>query len=83
MPNLYQDTAEPAVPTPPLDGDIRSDVVVVGAGFTGLSTALHLAEKGAKVVVLEAEEPGYGASGRRSRNDCSIRPPASTCRSRV
>jgi glycine/D-amino acid oxidase-like deaminating enzyme len=64
MPNLYQDTAEPAVPTPPLDGDIRSDVVVVGAGFTGLSTALHLAEQGAKVVVLEAEEPGYGASGR-------------------
>jgi glycine/D-amino acid oxidase-like deaminating enzyme len=64
MTNLYRDTAEPAVPTPPLERDIRSDVVVVGAGFTGLSTALHLAEKGAKVVVLETEEPGYGASGR-------------------
>lgn len=64
MPNLYRDTAEPAVATPPLDGDSRADVAVVGGGFTGLSTALHLAEKGAKVVLLEAEEPGWGASGR-------------------
>src|SRR5450755_2858596 len=64
MPNLYQDTAQPAVAAPPLDGDARADVVVVGGGFTGLSTALHLAEKGTQVVVLEAEEPGYGASGR-------------------
>jgi glycine/D-amino acid oxidase-like deaminating enzyme len=38
--------------------------VVVGGGFTGLSTALHLAEKGVDVVVLEANEPGWGASGR-------------------
>jgi glycine/D-amino acid oxidase-like deaminating enzyme len=37
---------------------------VIGAGFTGLSTALHLAEQGADVVVLEAHEPGWGASGR-------------------
>ena len=41
-----------------------TDVVVVGGGVTGLSTALHLAELGAKVVLLEAEEPGCGASGR-------------------
>jgi glycine/D-amino acid oxidase-like deaminating enzyme len=64
MPNLYRDTAEPAVATPPLDGDTHADVAVVGGGFTGLSAALHLAEKGAKVVLLEAEEPGWGASGR-------------------
>ena len=64
MPNLYRDTAEPAAATPPLDGDIRADVAVVGGGFTGLSTALHLAEQGAQVVLLEAEEPGWGASGR-------------------
>jgi glycine/D-amino acid oxidase-like deaminating enzyme len=64
MANLYQDTAEPAIPTPPLDGDVRTDVVVVGGGITGLSTALHLAERGARVVLLEAEEPGWGASGR-------------------
>jgi glycine/D-amino acid oxidase-like deaminating enzyme len=64
MANLYQDTAEPAAPTPPLDGDVRTDVAVVGGGITGLSTALHLAEGGAAVVLLEAEEPGWGASGR-------------------
>src|SRR5258708_11256538 len=64
MPNLYQDAAEPATPTPALDGDVRTDVVVIGGGITGLSTALHLAEQGAKVVLLEAEEPGWGASGR-------------------
>jgi glycine/D-amino acid oxidase-like deaminating enzyme len=64
MPNLYQDIAEPAMPTPGLDADVRCDVVVVGGGITGLSTALHVAERGAKVVVLEAEEPGWGASGR-------------------
>lgn len=64
MSNLYRDTTPPAVATPPLDGDARADVAVIGGGFTGLSTALHLAERGAKVVLLEAEEPGWGASGR-------------------
>jgi glycine/D-amino acid oxidase-like deaminating enzyme len=64
MPNLYQDTAEPAIPTPALNGDARADVAVIGGGVTGLSTALHLAEQGARVVLLEAEQPGWGASGR-------------------
>ncbi len=64
MPNLYQETAAPGVPAPPLDGDGSADVVVVGGGFTGLSTALHLAERGAAVVVLEAAQVGWGASGR-------------------
>ena len=64
MANLYRDTAEPAAATPPLDGDTRADVAVVGGGITGLSTALHAAERGAKVVLLEAQEPGWGASGR-------------------
>jgi glycine/D-amino acid oxidase-like deaminating enzyme len=63
-PSLYADTAGPAPDTPPLEGDRRASVVVVGGGFTGLSTALHLAEKGVDVVVLEAHEPGWGASGR-------------------
>jgi glycine/D-amino acid oxidase-like deaminating enzyme len=61
---LYAETARPPVATPPLDGDRRVDVCVVGGGFTGLSAALHLAEQGVDVAVLEAHEPGWGASGR-------------------
>jgi glycine/D-amino acid oxidase-like deaminating enzyme len=64
MANLYHDTAEPAAAFAALAGDRRADVVVVGGGVTGLSTALHLAEARANVVLLEAEEPGWGASGR-------------------
>ena len=57
--------AAPGVPaTRPLEGDRRADAVVVGAGYTGLSAALHLAERGADVVVLDAAEPGWGGSGR-------------------
>jgi glycine/D-amino acid oxidase-like deaminating enzyme len=50
----------------PLTGKTKADVAIVGAGFLGLSTALHLAERGAQVVVLEAAEPGFGASGRNT-----------------
>jgi glycine/D-amino acid oxidase-like deaminating enzyme len=64
MANLYLETAERAEPTPPFSGERKADVVVIGGGFTGLSTALHLAERGADVVLLEAREPGWGASGR-------------------
>lgn len=49
---------------PKLVGAETADVVVVGAGYTGLSTALHLAEQGFKVIVLEAQKVGWGASGR-------------------
>jgi glycine/D-amino acid oxidase-like deaminating enzyme len=56
--------ASPAPALPPLDGTHRADVVVVGAGFTGLSAALHLAQAGAAVVVLEGREVGWGGSGR-------------------
>ena len=55
---------EPLAGTPPLAGDRRAAVAVVGAGYTGLSAALHLAERGADVVVLDAAEPGWGGSGR-------------------
>ena len=48
----------------PMTGDIDTDVAIIGGGFTGLSTALHLAEKGVKANVLEAEFIGYGGSGR-------------------
>lgn len=48
----------------PLQGEQRADVCVIGAGFTGISTALHLAERGYNVHVVEANRVGWGASGR-------------------
>lgn len=59
-------TAGPYTPNPPLVGEETADVAIVGAGFTGLSAALHLkeAEPGLRVAVLEQAFVGYGASGR-------------------
>jgi len=51
---------------PPLAGAATADTVVIGAGFTGLSTALSLRKAGIDVVVVEAAEPGWGASGRNN-----------------
>src|SRR5262249_36469313 len=62
--SLWAATATPASSYPPLRGEVTTDCVIVGGGFTGLSTALHLAERGIGAVLLEANEPGWGASGR-------------------
>jgi glycine/D-amino acid oxidase-like deaminating enzyme len=62
--SLYADTARPPAVSPALSESRRASVAIVGGGFTGLSAALHLAENGVDVVVLEANEPGWGASGR-------------------
>ena len=62
--SLYAETARERAATPPLAGHARVGTAVIGGGFTGLSTALHLAQRGVDVVVLEAGEPGWGASGR-------------------
>src|SRR5437016_12011016 len=51
---------------PRLVGTAEADVVIIGAGFTGLSTALHLREAGVDVAIVEAMEPGWGASGRNN-----------------
>jgi gamma-glutamylputrescine oxidase len=63
-PSWYAETADLLPPFPPLDGSTRADVCIVGGGYTGLSTAWHLAEAGVDAVVLEAQRVGFGASGR-------------------
>lgn len=62
--SLYAATMNPAPERSPLAGTRDFDVCVVGAGFTGISSALHLAEQGFRVAVLEARRVGFGASGR-------------------
>ncbi len=64
--NLWTHTVSPGPLYPSLDGEITAGVAVVGGGFTGLSAALHLAEAGTDVVLLEAGQPGFGASGRNN-----------------
>src|SRR5210317_930401 len=56
---------------PALQGELRTDVCVIGGGYTGLSSAIHLAERGYSVVLLEAERIGWGASGRNG-GQCSV-----------
>ncbi len=63
-PSWYAASATALPRQPALDGRIEADVCILGAGFTGLSAALELAEAGYRVVVLEAERIGWGASGR-------------------
>jgi gamma-glutamylputrescine oxidase len=60
----YAVSAGPARPRDRLDGDIHADICVVGGGYTGLSAALHAAQAGARVELIEAETVGFGASGR-------------------
>src|SRR5579885_1890584 len=62
--SYYQATAHPRPPRPPLEGEASADACVVGGGLTGLSAALHLAERGYRTLLLEAESVGWGDSGR-------------------
>ena len=63
-PSWYAASAAPLPPQPRLEGELQADVCILGAGYTGLSAALELAEAGYRVIVLEAERIGWGASGR-------------------
>ena len=60
----YAVTAQDGPAYPALDGDARADVCIIGGGYAGLSAALHLAERGISVILLEANRVGWGASGR-------------------
>ena len=64
--SIWAETAAPRERTAPLQGEVEADCVVIGGGFTGLSTALHLARRGVSALVLEANEVGWGASGRNN-----------------
>ncbi|HET7716184.1 MAG TPA: FAD-binding oxidoreductase [Bauldia sp.] len=63
-PSLYAASADPAPAFPRLREDVRTNVAIIGGGYTGLSAALHLAEAGIGAVVVEANSVGWGASGR-------------------
>ena len=63
-PSYYAHSAHPSPARPPLQGSIEADVCIVGAGYTGLSAGIALAEAGMSVVVLEQARVGWGASGR-------------------
>jgi len=62
--SYYAASANPAPERPALEGDLETDICIVGAGYSGLSTGLHLAEKGYKVAIIEGARVGWGASGR-------------------
>lgn len=64
--SLWHAVTPPGPDLPELRGAEAADVVVIGGGFSGLSTALHLREAGIDVAVIEAAEPGWGASGRNN-----------------
>lgn len=69
--SYYRASANRHVEHPVLAGERQADVCVVGAGFTGLSAALELAERGFSVIVVEAETVGWGASGRNGGQICT------------
>ena len=63
-PSYYRASAHAMPERPALDGDLSADVCVIGGGFTGVNTAIELAQRGLSVILLEARRIGWGASGR-------------------
>lgn len=61
--SLWMSTAAPGPSLGPLRGHVETDVLVIGGGIAGVTTALHLAERGVDVALVEAEQPGDGATG--------------------
>ena len=62
--SLWSATANSNINCNPLIGENETEIAIIGAGYTGLSAALHLSEKNKNIVVLDSENPGWGASGR-------------------
>src|SRR5210317_1414910 len=68
--DLYWSTTVPSVSLPTLNGSHKTDVAVIGAGFTGLSAAYHLGQAGVDVTVMDAQHPMFGATGRNGGFCC-------------
>ena len=64
--SLWAEVTPTRAPAPPLSGPAETEVAIIGGGFTGLSAALHLARQGRRVLLLEANAVGWGASGRNN-----------------
>src|SRR5689334_17173593 len=62
--SYYAASANGMAPYPTLDSDLEADVCVIGGGFTGVNTAIELAQRGLSVILLEGRRIGWGASGR-------------------
>ncbi len=69
--SYYAATANPMPEPQVLQGEEIADACIIGGGYTGLSSAIHLAERGYKVILLEAERVGWGASGRNG-GQCTV-----------
>ena len=68
--DLYWSTTVPPVSLPKLEGSHKTDVAIIGAGFTGLSAAYHLGQAGVDVTVMDAQHPMFGATGRNGGFCC-------------
>ena len=67
FPESYWSSTTSPINYAPLNSDVNANVVIVGAGYTGLSCAIHLAQQGVtNIVVVEANEIGWGCSGRNA-----------------
>jgi gamma-glutamylputrescine oxidase len=75
-PSYYAATSNDETRHSKLEGDVSTDVCVIGGGFTGISAALHLAEAGFDVILLEGERIGWGASGRNGGQICTAYNPS-------
>lgn len=68
--SYYANSANQTLSFPSLEGDTQTDVCIIGGGYTGLSAALHLSQRGYQVTLLEAKNIGSGASGRNGGQVC-------------
>ena len=63
-PSYYSATLNEETDYPTLQGEVSVDVVIIGGGFTGVASAVELAERGLKVAIVESNKIGWGATGR-------------------